>query len=299
MGSQFATFQQYIYTQDDVRTALHQAGIVSGKTVILHASLFDLGHMLDDQGDLPQTWLNLLLEAVGPQGAVILPAFTYSYCKHKVYDPHKSLSTVNLLANHAIVTHQGYRTLDPIFSYVILPNSEAIAHKIANYQFSNICFASEHSILGLAYTLCDQPIIAEIKSKQRGADVLTVMHFVDQEINRPTRFMKKFTGTTRINGVEQPTECHYFCRVFAPNTAIDDTKILPIAEHTVPLGAGSIEFYDLKAYLQDYKEKTLADPWLWLKGPALSTEQLQALRAKEQIEELDSIKPVFLQPVKL
>ena len=60
MSSNFAAFKQHEYTQDEVRSALKQAGLVSGTAAIVHASLFSLGHLVDDNGDFAQTWIDLL-----------------------------------------------------------------------------------------------------------------------------------------------------------------------------------------------------------------------------------------------
>lgn len=298
MSSNFAAFKQHEYTQDEVRVALKQAGLVSSTAAIVHASLFSLGHMVDDNNDLAQTWIDLLLEAVGPDGAIILPAFTYSYCKGKVYNPHKSLSTVSLLANQAIVTHQGYRTLDPIFSYVILPGSEAVAEKVAAYQFSNVCFDMDNSVIGLVESLCERPVLMEIKSNQEGAS-FTVMHHVDQEIKRPTRFMKKFTGNTKLGNQVHQSDCYYFCRVFITNTELDMTKVMPLSSNNVSLGNGGIELHYLYDYFDDYRKATIADPWRLMKGPVLSDSELEVALANEQVIDEGSIVRELASPVKL
>lgn len=298
MSSNFAAFKQHEYTQDEVRAALKQSGLVSGTAAIVHASLFALGHMVDDNGDFAQTWIDLLLEAVGPEGAIILPAFTYSYCKGKVYNPHKSLSTVSLLANQAIVTHQGYRTLDPIFSYVILSGSEAVAKKVAAYQFSNVCFDMDNSIVGLVEALCERPVLMEIKSNQEGYS-FTLAHHVDQEVKRPTRFMKKFSGNTEINNQVYQSDCYYFCRVFVTNTELDLAKVALISHNNVLLGNGGIESHYVYDYFDDYRKATITDPWHLMKGPALSDAELEAALANEQVIDEGSIVREFTSPVKL
>ena len=66
------------YSHSDIRSALSAAGINAGSVAIVHASLWGLG-MPDDIYALPEMWLNALQEQVGPKGAIILPAFSYSY----------------------------------------------------------------------------------------------------------------------------------------------------------------------------------------------------------------------------
>lgn len=288
------------YTQAQVQEALKMAGIVSGAAVIVHSSLFDLGILKDDNQDFAQTWIDLLLDAVSPHGAIILPAFSYSYCKGKVFDPKKSMSTVSSLANHAILTGQGYRSLDPIFSSVFLTRSQSVSKLICSYSFSNVCLDAEPSVIGLAHQICEQPVIISIRSQYRSPH-FTLNHIIDQKLKRPTRFMKRFTGTTMVNGVAEQTECYYYCRLMVNNTATDLKKHAqdPRNKITVPLGAGGITSRLIDEVCAEHAKDIIQDPWHCLVGPALSPELLQKLRAAEQVVDESEIVRTYTHPVKL
>lgn len=301
MNSSLSSFLAHAYTREEARRALAQAGFGAGATAIVHASLFQLGHMVDDNGDLAQTWIDLLLEAVSPDGVIILPAFTYSYCKGEVFDPHKSLSTVNALANYAIATHQGYRSLDPIFSYVLLPASERQAERIARYQFSNVCFDMSHSVLGLAQELCAEhstPIIAELLADTAQRH-WTLVHHIEQKNLNVTRFMKRFSGTTIIDGKATPSECYFFCRLMAPNTISTAPMCSQgMPKRLIPLGHGFIlatAIDECLAYYDQYKD----EPWRFKQGPVLSESELQELRSHEEVVDPATIARVYSTPVKL
>lgn len=303
MNPSFAAFVQNTYTQNDVREALTRAGITEGCAAIVHFSMFAIGHMIDDDGDVVETWLKLLREAVGPTGAVILPAFSYSYCKKKVYKPLETLSTVNLLANEAIVMHQGYRSLDPIFSYVILPGSAEVAAKVEAFRFSNVCFDMQGSIVELAERLSSRPIVMQVKGKDE-IMLITLVHHAMQKAQIPLRYFKKFSGITEIKGEQFPTECHYHCRINIPNTVYDLDKVKAYENFTqrVSLGpnsSGEILFAPVGEFLDKMEQLYYGDPWRFLKGPRISDEEAEQAMLLDHAEDPDKIVRTYSTPVKL
>lgn len=281
------------YNQQDIRCALSAAGINAGSVAIVHASLWGLG-MPDDIDALHEMWLNALQEQVGPKGAIILPAFSYSYCRHEVFDPKRTWSTVNLLANHALSNHLGYRTLDPNFSYVILPGAQVEA-QVAAYKFSNVSFDLTPSVYDLACSLDPDAHLVSIRTAQE-LDLFTCRHYVEQEVKRPMRFMKKFSGETEIDGHKEATDTFYNCRLLMPNTAF---AMKPNPNLTVTLGQGGIYSVKVKDFIADFKAKITTDPWFELKGPALSPEEIAAQLAQETVCPPDEIVRTYHQGIKL
>lgn len=266
------------YRLSEARAALQAAGITRGAVCIVHVSLLQLGRLVDKTGSLPQDWLHLLQEQVGPEGTLILPAFTYSYCRHEVFDPLTTMSSVNLLANYAISQHLGYRTLDPNFSYLILPGNESSAQQVAAYRFSNVSFDFEPSIVALAYQLSAEPRLVSVRTEHE-FDRFTCYHLVDQELGRPCRFMKRFVGQTKLAGQLKTTASYFYCRLNVPNSSFD---FVPLAAPlTARLGAGGIYSVPLRTKLEHYRAGIAADPWWAVQGPALSADQCQALLAQE------------------
>lgn len=61
-------------TKQDVLKALHEVGIASGDVVQIHTSIKAIGYV---EGG-PQTVVDALLEAVGPEGTLVAPTFVFS-----------------------------------------------------------------------------------------------------------------------------------------------------------------------------------------------------------------------------
>lgn len=281
------------YQQSDIRAALSAAGINQGSVAIVHASLWGLG-MPDDIDTLHEMWLNALQEQVGPTGAIILPAFSYSYCRHEVYDPKRTWSTVNMLANHAISHHLGLRTLDPNFSYVLLPGAQ-VAAQVAAYRFSNVSFDLEPSVYALACKLDPDARLVSVRTAQE-LDLFTCRHYVEQEVKRPMRFMKKFSGETAIDGHKEKTDTFYNCRLLLPNTGF---AMQPNPNLTATLGKGGLYSVKLKDFIAEFKAQITADPWFELKGPALSPEEIKAQLEQEEVCPPEDIVRTYQSAIKL
>ena len=167
-----------------IKEQLIKVGLKKGDTVLVHSQLLKVGIPEEDVFDLGKYYLDIILEIIGDDGELVLPAFTYSYCKKKVFSPLKDMSSVSELANTCIRNHIGYRTLDPIFSYVI------VNPKSAEQSFSNVCFDFDNGMAGY---------LASKKAKYLmiGDQIyFTLWHACEQQLHTYNRFMKKFSGIT-------------------------------------------------------------------------------------------------------
>lgn len=301
MASKLSDLLETTYSVEDIDEVLLKSGLKAGDVCIVHFSLFALGFLQCKNNVKPQQiWIDALQRATGPNGCIILPAFTYSYGNHKVFDPLKSKSSVNCLANYCIHTHQGFRTQDPMFSYVILPNSDAVAAKVVDYKFSNVCFDIEGGIVGLARSLNPEPKYIDIYSTQSVAH-FTFCHSVDQQSAASTRFMKQFHGKTIVDGHAQDRECFYFCRVISVPNTINGSSVNDYDQKLVHrLGSGLI-FCDYVNHLMEiYGQNISNNPWHYMKGPALSHEtMLQLISAERDVVEPTQIKRSYYPIIKL
>ena len=60
--------------------------------------------------------IKVLKESVGDNGKVIMPAFSYSFCKKEKFDIETSKSTVGVLTEFFRKQNDVERTIHPIFS---------------------------------------------------------------------------------------------------------------------------------------------------------------------------------------
>ncbi len=83
-------------TQADVRTALEQASVARGDAVLGHFSLSRFGYIEGGAAGLIDTLLDLL----GPDGTLIMPAFAFCWLGRPPYDPARSASRVGMVSEH-------------------------------------------------------------------------------------------------------------------------------------------------------------------------------------------------------
>lgn len=266
-----------------IKEQLIKVGLKKGDSVLVHSQLLKVGIPEEDVFDLGKYYLDIILEIIGDDGELVLPAFTYSYCKNKVFSPLKDMSSVSSLANTCIRNHIGYRTLDPIFSYVIV-NPES-----AEQRFSNVSFDLENGMAGyLSKKNAKYLMIGDLI-------YFTLLLACEQQLHTYNRFMKKFSGITKINDTEIHSDCYYYCRRYCDNTILDLSKLTRIVVDPL-VSAGKVKYEsfgnshlyyctDVNIMMDAYKESLNRDLFELLKGPALSERDL--IKIDPEKDELD------------
>lgn len=266
-----------------IKEQLIKVGLKKGDSVLVHSQLLKVGIPEEDVFDLGKYYLDIILEIIGDDGELVLPAFTYSYCKNKVFSPLKDMSSVSSLANTCIRNHIGYRTLDPIFSYVIV-NPES-----AEQRFSNVSFDLENGMAGyLSKKNAKYLMIGDLI-------YFTLLLACEQQLHTYNRFMKKFSGITKINDTEIHSDCYYYCRRYCDNTILDLSKLTGIVVDPL-VSAGKVKYEsfgnshlyyctDVNIMMDAYKESLNRDLFELLKGPALSESDL--IKIDHEKDELD------------
>ena len=266
-----------------IKEQLIKVGLKKGDSVLVHSQLLKVGIPEEDVFDLGKYYLDIILEIIGDEGELVLPAFTYSYCKNKVFSPLKDMSSVSSLANTCIRNHIGYRTLDPIFSYVIV-NPES-----AEQRFSNVSFDLENGMAGyLSKKNAKYLMIGDLI-------YFTLLLACEQQLHTYNRFMKKFSGITKINDTEIHSDCYYYCRRYCDNTILDLSKLTRIVVDPL-VSAGKVKYEsfgnshlyyctDVNIMMDAYKESLNRDLFELLKGPALSESDL--IKIDPEKDELD------------
>lgn len=266
-----------------IKEQLIKVGLKKGDTVLVHSQLLKVGIPEEDVFDLGKYYLDIILEIIGDDGELVLPAFTYSYCKNKVFSPLKDMSSVSSLANTCIRNHIGYRTIDPIFSYVIV-NPES-----AEQRFSNVSFDLENGMAGyLSKKNAKYLMIGDLI-------YFTLLLACEQQLHTYNRFMKKFSGITKINDTEIHSDCYYYCRRYCDNTILDLSKLTRIVVDPL-VSAGKVKYEsfgnshlyyctDVNIMMDAYKESLNRDLFELLKGPALSESDL--IKIDPEKDELD------------
>lgn len=176
------------YFVEDVIEALRAAGVEKNDSVFVHSDLRSFGKLdpAMTRKEFLDSFLTALCRAVGDDGNIIMPTFSYSFCKHEIFEPEATPSTVGVLTEHFRRSEGVKRSDDAIFS--------AAARGPAQDYFTEVgtdCFG-KGSIFEKLY---DRN--AKLVFLGDTFDI-TFMHFVEQRYGVPYRFIKVFEGGVKL-----------------------------------------------------------------------------------------------------
>lgn len=184
----------------DIRNALKSIGLKQGDVLMPHFDLSVFGKLGDirERDDFFNVVINAILSVIGEDGALIIPAFSYSLCKNETFDINSTLPTIGQMAEVALKRYKEnleldlglpiFRSSDPIFSCIGFGKK---AGSLFNAP-GTFCFG-DNSVFGRLY---------EHDAVLMGFGfefAVTYMHFVERRYNdlkRPLiyRFNKTFKG---------------------------------------------------------------------------------------------------------
>lgn len=108
-----------IYTGFDFARALKRAGVKSGDTICVQSQMYSFGRSLLKREDFLSTIIAVLKYVIGTEGTLLMPAFSYSFCKGEAYNVQNTPSDVGILTEYFRRMPDVYRTEHPIFSFSI------------------------------------------------------------------------------------------------------------------------------------------------------------------------------------
>lgn len=193
------------YNRADIVRAFREVGVRPGDAVFGHTSIAMLG--IPDVGlnadAIAELFLSAFREAAGPEGTWILPAYTYSYTKGEVFDPSSTPPTKDMgLLPNALWRHpDAVRSLDPIFSVIAIgARAEELTRGIPASCFGDDCLYAR--LIEADGAICNIGIGSHS----------ALLHYVEQQVGVPYRYLKRFAGTSVIDGVARETEITYNVR---------------------------------------------------------------------------------------
>jgi len=175
-----------IIEHDDIVTSLRCAGVWPGDHLFLHSDAIILAQLKGQpaRDEAFESLLSALRQALGADGTLIIPTFTYSFTKGEDYDVRHSPSMVGDFTEFVRKRFPKHRSHQPIFSVVAL-GPDAVLYQEADVAD---CFGPE-SAFGRLYQK-DGMIVCAGCSLER----ITFTHFVEQKFGVDYRYMKDFSG---------------------------------------------------------------------------------------------------------
>ncbi|CUU69277.1 AAC(3) family N-acetyltransferase [Campylobacter hyointestinalis] len=246
--------------KSDFLDALEQIGIKSGDAVCVHTELFTLGKPLLPKDEFLRVLLECFYEVIGKNGTLIMPTFTYSFCKNKIYDKLNSRSTMGVLTEFFRHQNGVVRTNDPIFSFAI--NG---ANKDAFLSDTKSCFGKNS--------------VYDVLKKMEGKIVLlgtqklgyTFTHYIEEQAEVSYRYFKEFSGKIADeNGKISSKSILYFVRDIEKRSILAVEKQVSILKstynfHIESIGGSTITLIKADKYFKDTISTLRKDEQILLK----------------------------------
>ncbi|MCG8547201.1 MAG: AAC(3) family N-acetyltransferase [Alphaproteobacteria bacterium] len=161
-----------------------------------------------------------IFDVIGPKGTLLVPTFTYRFCRGAPFDPRKTPSEVGIFSNFIVTDPRAVRSFHAIFSVAALgPMSETLTARVPPSAFG-------HGSVFSRLRDCDAKLVF-IDCEFRL--VSTYLHHVEQVFGVPYRFDKDFTGPVCIDGRMEQRTFSFFVR------PLDGSVVTDLARFTKAL----------------------------------------------------------------
>jgi aminoglycoside 3-N-acetyltransferase len=190
-----------------VTDALLSVGVKPGSVALVHADAivaaqFSAFPALTVPATPTNEWrVDLLIEAIeaaiGNDGTLVIPAFSYSFTKGESFDIHRTPSAVGMVSERFRTRPGVYRTADPIFSFAC---RGPLARELCAIRVKE-CFGAD-SVFAALHRL-NANIVDLGCSLNRGG---TFVHYVETAHGVDYRYEKVFSGTM-ISAAGKARQC--------------------------------------------------------------------------------------------
>lgn len=200
----------------DFFEALVSGGVRKGDSIFVHSDISRFGKLcLTDKNKLMTALISSLTEAVGEAGTVIMPTFSYSFCRNEVYSIAEARSTVGVLTEFFRKMPGVVRTDHPIFSVAIWGRKQEEYRDVGTDSFSS------DSVFGKLHKDDGKIVIFGAPF----GESLTFIHYIEQSHGVPYRYLKTFEGVIRNGNTSRHASCTYYVRDLTSDPQLDDEKI--------------------------------------------------------------------------
>ncbi|MEX0692943.1 MAG: AAC(3) family N-acetyltransferase [Rhodospirillales bacterium] len=209
-------------TVTDVRASLadawRAAGVAPGETLMVHSSSVRLLYAckIRNRQFSPTDVVDSFLDAVGPEGTVLVPLFNFKVISEAVFDMRNTPSAMGAITEAARKHPAALRTEHPFLSFAALGFNAGRFAALSDYTGigPNSPFALVHELNGRigALDLYDN-------------ECMSFYHHVEQAFGVPYRFIKDVAvDYTHADGTTSPRTFGYYARYWDNNIVTDVTR---------------------------------------------------------------------------
>ena len=269
------------YSQSDLVESLKKIGIGFGDVVYTVVNLAALGKASgrSTEEEHYQCLIGALRDAVGESGTILVPTYTFSFCRGEVFDVRDTPSVYGPWSPSTGFLEYfrrlpgAVRSLDPIHSVAgIGPRAVEILSNLPP-----TCFGEDsvpHRLRSIGAKICAIGV---------GLHESNFQHHVEEIVGVPFRFKKLFTGQIRDNGVSEKKGWIYNVGILAKNGVVDEHRLEKRALEAgictaAAVGRGELLGSDCRDLFELTSQALSEDSWFTARGPAGDPVELEKLR---------------------
>jgi aminoglycoside 3-N-acetyltransferase len=204
-----------------ITTAVRGLGVRPGDTLFVQAELRSSLHVEGRTREQKLATIVAGLRGAVGDGTLILPAFSYSFCRGESFDPDTSECDLGPLPEYFRTLPGVRRTLDPIFSASVLGPVPAQWHGRLFEQPSTDALG-DSGIFGFL-----RDVNAKLLLYGVVFNACSFAHHVEQLAAVPYRYWKRFPGVARTPAGERELTVRYFVRDLDSDTT---SNLNPLGE---------------------------------------------------------------------
>ena len=225
------------YSKDDLVAAFRMAGLKTGQTVFSHSNIgfFGIPAEGNNRKIADRTVLEAFLEVLGDAGTLVVPTFSYSFCKGEVFDPDATPSACGAWSEYIRTRPDAHRSLEPIFSVAAIGRlAEQLTTDVSSECFGSGSFWERF--------LKEDGIICNLNVWV----ISTFIHYVEKQLGVPYRYDKIFPGVFSVGGRERSGAAVFFCQDASnPDTRVatevfDEVALTRKMAVKIPVGRGYV-----------------------------------------------------------
>jgi aminoglycoside 3-N-acetyltransferase len=194
-------------SRQNVVDVFRHLGIMAGDTLMVHSSLFTIGRLPagEELENILNGFVDVILEILGDEGTLIVPTFTFSFCKTGLFDLRESKSEMGALSEIVRKRPPARRTHNPVHSVAIIGNKrDFFLQANPNTSFG------QGSIFDLIHQ--DGSVKFLTVGIPNPANAITYVHYVEEACKVPYRSIKTFCGTVRTENEMSEQQIDFFIR---------------------------------------------------------------------------------------
>lgn len=201
--------------KNDFKNALNELGVNKNDVLFIHSDIMSFGKLAcRSRNVLFTSIIDSVKETIGEAGIMIMPTFSYSFCKNEVFDVDNTKGTVGALNEFFRKQEDTKRTVQPIFSCAVWGKNKDEFLNVSKDSFG------KDSIFDKLYKNNAKLIFL-------GADFhsCTYLHYIEQSFKVPYRYIKTFKGIIKDGCKEYEAAYDFFVRYLDKNVVLETERL--------------------------------------------------------------------------